>query len=381
MATSPARRRWWRRLGVKLFASYLAVVSVVLVTVLLGVRLVASSLFAHHIGYMMGPGDMGRMDQLLEGGTDAALLAAFGAALADALLVAMIAAIATAVVVSLFVSRQVVGPIQRLGAASRRLASGHYAERVPAGGGDELGELAGSFNEMAAALEATERRRRELIGDVAHELRTPVATLGGYLEGLLDGVVEPSEQTWAKLHDEASRLRRLIDDLQELSRAEARQLPVKPRPIDPADIACAAIDRLTGQFDEKGLVFEASVAAKLPRVQADPDRAVQVLTNLLTNALRYTPVPGLVRLELRAVGDAVQFTVADTGVGVAPEHLPHLFERFYRADRSRNRALGGSGIGLTIARALVEAMDGRIWVESPGLGGGATFHFMLPRAP
>ena len=171
---------------------------------------------------------------------DAALVVAFRDAVTQALLVATAAAVLAAAVASLIVTGRIVGPLRRLAAASRRLADGHYAERVPVPADDELGDLARSFNAMADALEATERRRRELIGDVAHELRTPIATLEGYLEGLLDGVVEPGAPTWARLHGEAGRLRRLVDDLQKLSRAEARQIPLAVRPTDPAEIARVA---------------------------------------------------------------------------------------------------------------------------------------------
>jgi signal transduction histidine kinase len=219
-----------------------------------------------------------------------------------------------------------------------------------------------------------------LIGDVAHEMRTPVATLRGYLEGVLDGVVEDSERTWTKLLDETARLGRLIDDLQELSRAEAGQLTLQLGPVDPTEIAAAVLDRLSGAFSECGLTLERKLATGLPPVRADKDRAVQVLTNLLTNALRYTPAPGTVQLSVHRADDAVEFVVCDSGVGIAAKHLPHVFERFYRVDKSRSRALGGSGIGLTIARALVEAMGGQIWARSDGPGRGATFGFSLPCA-
>lgn len=371
-------------LSFKLFLSYVLVVAVAVVTVLLAADLVAPSFFATHMGRampggmggMMGPG--GRGMPMGPGLLDAALAAAFRASLGEALLVAGGAGVAASLVVSVLMARRVVGPVRRLARASRRVAAGRYDERVPVQGRDELGELATSFNEMAAALAATERRRLELIGDVAHELRTPLAVLEGYLEGLLDGVVPPTERTWAKLHAEAGRLRRLVDDLQELSRAEAGQIPLSPASVDPAQLVRAAVERLAAQFEEKGLSLEVDLPTALPTVRADPDRAVQVLSNLLANALRYTPAPGRVRVSARAADGVVRFAVADTGIGVAPEHLPHLFERFYRVDKSRSRELGGSGIGLTIARALVEAMGGRIWAESPGLGQGATFHFSLP---
>jgi signal transduction histidine kinase len=311
---------------------------------------------------------------------DIAITDAFRQAMTQALVLATGVAVVAAVVVSLFVTRRIVGPLQQLAAASHRIADGHYAERVPVTTQDELGDLAESFNAMAGALEATERRRRELIGDVAHELRTPIATIEGYLEGLLDGVVEPGPPTWALLHGEAGRLRRLVDDLQELSRAEARQIPLALRPTDPSQIAQVALDRLAPAFAEKGLDLRLDIPRSLPSVRADADRAVQVLSNLLSNALRYTQTPGIVELTLRLADEAVEFSVCDSGIGIATEDLPRVFERFYRVDKSRSRALGGSGIGLTISKALVESMGGRIWAESAGSGQGSTFTFTLPRA-
>lgn len=328
---------------------------------------------------MMGPAGS-QLAQQHARELDAALQASFRAALGQALVVAGIAALLTAIGASVYVTSRVVGPIRRQVAASRRIAGGHYAERVPSGPHDEMGDLAASFNTMAAALETTERQRMELIGDVAHEMRTPVATLRGYIEGVLDGVVEPSERTWGKLLDEAGRLGGLIDDLQELSRAEARQLPLTIRTVDPASITRVAVERLSSSFEEKDLTLDVALPDGLPPVDADLDRAVQVLTNLLTNALRYTPAPGTVRLSVCRAQDDMQFVVTDSGVGLAPEHLAHVFERFYRVDKSRNRAFGGYGIGLTISRALVEAMHGQIWAQSEGPARGATFGFSLPLA-
>jgi signal transduction histidine kinase len=253
---------------------------------------------------------------------------------------------------------------------------------VPVEGTAEVHQLATSFNAMAAAVEDAERRRQELIGDVAHEMRTPIATLEGYLEGLLDGVIEPSDRVWAKLHDEAGRLRRLIEDLQELSRAEAHQLSVVCRATPPAAIVQPAVDRLEADLTERGLRLKVDLPPNLPPVEADPERAIQVLTNLMTNALRYTPPPGEIAVRVAADADhgVVRFEVADSGIGIEPEHLPRVFERFYRVDKSRSRALGGAGVGLTIAQALVETMGGRISARSPGAGKGSTFTFELPTA-
>jgi signal transduction histidine kinase len=176
------------------------------------------------------------------------------------------------------------------------------------------------------------------------------------LEGLLDGVTEPGAQTWAKLHDEAGRLRRLINDLQELSRAVARQVPLNMASVNPLEIAQVALERLAAQFREKVLELLTDLPSNLPQVKADHDRAVQVLTKLLTNSLRYTPAPGKVWLNLQQRDHEIEFKVTDSGIGIAPENIPRLFERFYRVDKSRSRAWGGSGIGLTISKALVEEM-------------------------
>ncbi len=245
---------------------------------------------------------------------------------------------------------------------------------------DELGRLAASINALAVALEQTERRRLEVIGDVAHELRTPIATLEGYLEGLLDGVIESTPDTLAMLHSQAGRLRRLVGDLQEVSRAEARQIPLSLQPIAPQRLVQSALAPLEGQFAEKGLELDIHLPEDLPHVMADQTRAVQILANLLVNALRYTPAPGRVGVAVSREETMVAFRVTDTGVGLTPEQLAHIFERFYRVDKSRSRTLGGSGIGLTIAQALARAMGGDIRVASAGLGQGSSFILTLPQA-
>jgi signal transduction histidine kinase len=311
------------------------------------------------------------------------ILGAFLGTLLLALAVAAVVATVTSLATSLFVARRVTFPLREMTQASERISAGHYAERIevaPVHASDELGQLAASINELAVALEQTERRRLEVIGDVAHELRTPIATLEGYLEGLLDGVIEPTPQTLALLHTEAGRLRRLVDDLQELSRAEARQIPLSPQPVAPQQLVQAALEPLTGQFAEKGLDLVVQVPQELPRVMADPARAGQILTNLLVNALRYTPAPGRVEVAVGRKGASVAFRVSDSGVGLSPEQLAHIFERFYRVDKSRSRALGGSGIGLTIAESLAQAMGGDVRAESAGPGMGSCFTLTLPLA-
>jgi signal transduction histidine kinase len=285
----------------------------------------------------------------------------------------------------LVLAERLARPLGQLAAAARRISSGHSATRVPgetAEPRDELGHLIRAFNDMAAALEAAEQRRIELLGEVAHELRTPVAILEGYLEGLLDGMVQPAPETWAMLHDEAGRLHRLVEELQHLARVEAHQLPPDLMPVDPAEVAHAALDPLRLHFAEKGLTVVTNFAPHLPAVRTDRDHAIQILSNLLTNALLYTPASGQVTLTLSRPpgGNEVLFQVTDTGIGIGAEHIPHLFERFFRVDPTGSRRGGGSGIGLPVARALVEALGGRIWAESPGLGRGSTFYFTLPMA-
>ncbi len=384
----------WANVGLrtKLFISYLAVVLIGVATIFVIMTAFAPDFFLTSMQSMMlgsgggmGSGMMGGSGGQGPSGSEvtASLDAAFRQALMQGLLLSTVLATASALVLSFFVARQIARPVQRILTATQRIGSGHYAERVVvpvANTGDELGQLAASFNDMAGALEQTERRRVELVGDVAHELRTPITTLTGYLEGLLDGVVEPSPATWAKLHTESLRLRRLVDDLQELSRAEARQIPLHITPTSPESILSAAQERVASQFAEKGLDLHITSARDLPAVSADTDRAVQVLTNLLTNALRYTPTPGRVEVSVTRVGNMLAFRVRDTGVGIAPENLSRVFERFYRVEKSRTRALGGSGIGLTIAKALIEAMHGAIRVESAGLDQGSAFTFTLPIA-
>ena len=365
-------------LRARIFLAHLLVIAVGLATLFAATLSIAPTLFDRLMGGMMEPGAAPMSGMM--GDMASSTAQAFRAAMLQALLLSAAAATLAAVGVSLFVSARIVTPIERLLAASGRIAGGHYAERVPAAEPGELGALAAQFNTMAAELEAAERRRVALIGDVAHELRTPLATIEGYAEGLLDGVVAPEPATWALLHDEAGRLRRLVSELQELSRAEARQLSLHLKPCAPAELVGQALRRIAPQSAEKGVALAAELPASLPAVQADADRIIQVLINLLGNALRYTPAGGTVRVRAEQRQDAVAFHVSDTGNGIAAEHLPHLFERFYRVDKARSRAIGGSGIGLTIARAVVEAHDGQIWAASAGLRQGATFSFTLPIA-
>lgn len=364
------RRRLWRRL----LASHLIVVVVGSATLLTAVGIVAPGVFESAMGHaMQGMDGMGEMMTEL-------VRAAFQEAVQTSLVIAVVAAAAAALVVSIALSTRLSRPIGRLAQASRRVASGRYAERVPVSSHDEIGELAESFNTMAASLEATERRRLQLVGDVAHELRTPLATLDGYLEGLEDGVVQPAEPTWKLLRGETARLSRLVNDLQELWRAEAGQLSLSLTTIDVAEQLSAAGERFATQAEDHGIEIRVDAGPGRPTLRADAERLGQILDNFLSNAVRYSPQASTVTLSSSADADEVIVAVTDQGPGLTEEQLERVFERFYRVDSSRSRALGGSGIGLAISRALAEAMGGRVEAFSDGPGRGATFRVILPRA-
>jgi two-component system sensor histidine kinase BaeS len=336
---------------------------------------------------LVGPGAfdaaMGHAMAGMEGMSDmmsALVRSAYQDALQAALGIAAGAAAVAAVVASIALATRVSRPIGRLAQASSRIAAGHYAERVPVSSDDEIGQLADSFNTMATSLESTERRRLQLVGDVAHELRTPIATLDGYLEGLEDGVIKPSDPTWKVLRAETSRLSRLVNDLQELWRAEARQLPLSLTIVDVEPELRAASERFATQAQEQGIEIRSVVEPSGRAVRADAERLRQIIDNFLSNAIRYSPRGSVVSLSTAKEGDGVAISVADHGLGLTEEQLERVFERFYRADPSRSRALGGSGIGLAIARALAEAMDGRVEAMSEGEGRGAVFRVVLPAA-
>ena len=368
-----------RHLGAKLLLSYLAIIVVGVVVLIMASQFVLPTTFNRH---MAGMGMMGGQGQGLGGpGAMSQLYIDFRASFNEALLYAALAAMAAAVALSLYLSRSVIAPVHAMSLASQRIADGRYDERVQVRGEDELAQLAMRFNQMAGKLDQVESMRRRLIGDVSHELRTTLTAIKGSMEGLMDGVLPATQETFQQIHTEADRLNRLVDDLQELSRVEARAYELEIRPLDVFSLVRTVTKRLASQAELKHVLLDIELAPDLPRVLADEDRAVQVLTNLVGNALHYTPENGKVTISAKRIDHEVQISVRDTGTGIPPEHLPHIFDRFYRVDASRSRsrrAGGGSGIGLTIARALVEAHGGRIWAESAGEGLGSTFRFTLP---
>jgi two-component system sensor histidine kinase BaeS len=360
-----------RSLRARLLLANVVVAGATLGTVVVAVSLVGPGYFADAMGH--SPGDpVGAI-------MDAATRAAFSDAIRNALVAAGIIAIVTSIFVSLALSAAIAGPVGRLVVAARRIAQGHYAERVPASEHGEFGDLAASFNAMTGSLEATEHRRLQLVGDVAHELRTPLTTLDGYLEGLEDGVVVPSATTWRLLRGETARLTGLVNDLQELWRAEARQLPMAIESFDAATVTREVAERFKPQATSRQISIDTDLPAGLV-AQADRSRLAQIVGNFLSNAVRYSPAGSTVTVSARRSGPRVEVAVQDQGPGLTAEQRAQVFERFYRIDPSRTRALGGSGIGLAIARALAETMGGSVRATSPGPGLGSTFLVALPAA-
>jgi signal transduction histidine kinase len=309
---------------------------------------------------------------------------AFLTAGALSLLIALGTAALVALAVSVFLTRRIGRSLGELTSAAQVVAGGGFGARVPDPGmGPELDELAGAFNHMATRLEESEGLRRRLLSDVAHELRTPVATLEAQLESLEDGITTLDAATLQVLRDQGARLTRLAEDLAAVTRAESGDVRLDTAPHHPADLLTRAAAAAAARADAAGVALRVDGGGDMdlrdvPEVDVDPERIAQVLGNLVDNALRHTPPGGSVTLGARATTDAVELSVSDTGAGIDPRHLPHLFERFYRADEARDRHSGGSGIGLAISKALVEAHGGRIRATSDGPGRGSTFVVVLP---
>jgi signal transduction histidine kinase len=288
-------------------------------------------------------------------------------------------AIVIALLLTFFLSRRILSPVKALTSAARRFGKGDFSRRVDHKAKGELGELAHSFNTMAADLEHTEQLRRNMVADVAHELRTPLSNLKGYLEAIRDGVIKPDKNSIRSLNEEAAILSRLVNDLQELSLADAGKIKLN---IHPEDISVLIKDTVTGMQAKaaaRGLTLTADLPAALPVVNIDAQRIKQVLLNLVENALAHTKKGGRITVTAGQRDKMIYINVADTGEGITTKDLPLIFERFYRVDRSRNRKTGGSGLGLTIAKRLVEVHGGTIDVKSEP-GQGSTFTFTVPLA-
>ncbi len=365
---------WLRRsLGAKLLLAQMLVVVAGSLTIAVVALAVAPGVFHSHVRMALGtiPPEVARH---LDEGLARAMLVALGTGTG--------VAVATALGVSLLLARRIAGPLGTLSRAADHIARGRYTARVPKpAGGDELASLAAAFNTMAEALAASEQRRRDLLANLAHELRTPLATIDGYLEGVADGVMTADEQTILVLQTETARLRWLVDDLNAVSRAEARQLDLHLVRCQPDKLLTAAAQAAQAAYTAKDVTLATRIDPHLPQVAADPDRIGEVLANLLANALRHTPPGGRVEVAATTIpGGHLQISVTDNGEGIPPQLLERIFERFYRVDPARTHTpeMGGSGIGLTITRAIVHAHGGTIRAHSQGPGHGARLVITLP---
>jgi signal transduction histidine kinase len=327
----------------------------------------------------VGGGEMNQNQKRFLGMVNRSLLLAGGASAALALVAAF------------FLARRILRPVQALTAAAKRMQNGDLRARVQPEGGDELAELGRAFNSMAEVMIRTEELRRNLVSDVAHELRTPLASVRCQLEAMQDGLAEPDQAAINSIHEEVMQLNRLVEDLQELALAEASQFSLNLQPISLKEQAERVARSLQPLAASQSVGIEISVAEDLPLANADPGRLRQILTNILQNAIMHTAPGSKVRLSaklnqprteakpgqlLMLVQSPIEVTIQDSGSGIAPEHLPHIFDRFFRADASRSRATGGSGLGLAIVKQLVELHGGKVWAESlPGVG--TTIRFTL----
>lgn len=295
------------------------------------------------------------------------------------LLVAFVGSV-IGILFGVLMSRTLTTPLDDLAAAAQAIGKGDFQRQVKVSGTSEIRSLGESFNRMADALRNAEVLRRNLVADVAHELRTPITALQTSLYALIDDTYPVTKQEIAGLYEQTRLLSRLVNDLHELSLADARQLPLRKHRVD----ISAALEELVTPFrmvaETKAIDFDVVKAGKLPDIEADEARINQVLHNLLSNALRHTPEGGTITLTLSEYGDGVQIAVTDTGEGIPPEHLPHIFERFYRGDAGRSRDMGGTGLGLAVAKAIVEAHGGEIFAESE-IGKGTSVKVRLPRYP
>jgi signal transduction histidine kinase len=286
-------------------------------------------------------------------------------------------AILLAVFLTLLLSQMMISPLKALTATAKKLGKGELSARVVTKDKGELGDLAGAFNTMAADLEKNEKLRRNMIADTAHELRTPLSNIRGYLEAIQDGVIQPDNATISSLNEEAALLSRLTDDLQDLAMADAGILKLVKQPENIIDIINNSIKAVAGRVSVKGIKLQTDLPTELPPCNVDAHRIMQVILNLINNAITHTPTGGLIAITAIQNGPQILITVKDTGEGIPGEDLPNIFERFYRVDKSRNRATGGHGLGLTIAKRLVEAHGGRISAQSE-LGKGSSFTFTIP---
>ena len=376
-------------LWVRILTAQLLVIGLGAVTLVVLVELLAPSFFSNDVqrmndmmmmdpdmmGDMMMGNMMGSSSGFLTPDVEAGLQDAFDSSFRRALTISLAVAGAGAMAVSGFATWRILSPLQAVSRSTRKLAEGAYDQRIEPPAEPELAALANDVNALAATLQTTEQRRVRLISEVAHELRTPLSTIEGYLEGLLDGVFQPNEEIYAASGREVRRLKRLADDLSELSRAEEGTQPLALETVDLVTLVDQVGGNLDTQAHAKGIGLTVVAATRSVIVNVDPDRITQVLMNIVGNALTYTDPGGTVTVTVRTNAKSAVVEVADTGRGLTPEHQAVIFERFYRADHI---GPGGSGIGLTIAHSITHRHGGTITATSQGPGKGSTFTLTLP---
>jgi signal transduction histidine kinase len=320
---------------------------------------------------------VGTLIMAIPAGTFNPLEQAFSQSVRDSILLAGAIALIIALGLGILFVRRLARPLEELRVAAEQISQGRSPPRVHITSSDELGRLGQTFNQMAESLQRSEALRRQLILDIAHELRNPLMVQQSHLELLLDNVVPPTPEQLQTIYEQNLLLGRLVRDLQLLALADAGELQIVRVPTQFREILQRVIAHIHPTLEEKQIALEAQIADDLPTVSVDPQRIEQVLLNLLDNACRYTPPGGKIVLSAYREDGAVHVSVRDGGPGIAPEDLPHIFERFYRGDKSRARSSGGTGLGLSIAKALIEAHGGKIWAENAPQG-GACFHFTVP---
>ena len=369
-------------LNVKLFLSFVILISVFTLVLVVAVEYVMPKAFEKHLSFMSSLIES-------EGKTleehDLNLYGSFRSAIYESLKFAIPISLLFAIIISLFFSREFVRPITDLSQITRKISEGNYSQRIllpkelTLSEMDELKQLAINFNQMASKLENTENLRRQLIGDVSHELRTPISLIKASMEGLIDGVVPRTDQTFYQVQVEADRLTKLVNDLQELSIIESGAYEINKEKCDLGDVITSVISNLSPQYSKKNIRIINSTRDMKLTAFFDINRIKQVLTNVLANAYQYSEKDGTVRISSTSNDEFIEVAITDTGRGISNKDLPYIFTRFYRADKSRSRKSGGSGIGLTIAKQLVEAHGGKIWAESKGINKGTTISFTISR--
>ena len=356
-----ARPAWTRSVALRIALTAVATMALAVAIVALGVAIVGADTFAQLM--------------VQHGSSTAEAHAMFDQSITVVLAAAVLAAVLAAALLAVALGRRVARPLSEIAEAARRVAGGDYAVRVPRSGPEEIASLADSFNQMAASLDAQERTRREFIANAAHELKTPLTNLQGYLEALRDGVLPGDAATFASLHEEAVRLVRLAASLDTLAEGDARAAPLELVEVDLGAAIRSAVELAAPAFERAGVNLRVELPDRL-QARADPDALAQVMGNLLQNAARYTPSGGHVVIAGERRHADVLVSITNDGAGIPADDLPHVFERFYRVDKSRARTCGGAGIGLAIVKQLVDAAGGRVGAESRD--GLTRFWFSVP---